>query len=115
MDFTAEGILIPADHPCFEGHFPGHPIFPAVAQIDLLLEVLQERWQKKLTLLEIRKARFPAPIGPNTSLHVSLKVQDNLVLWRIFDNDKIYSTGTLLVGLDSQRPHNAVTSKTQLQ
>ena len=97
MDFTAEDILIPAEHPCFKGHFPGHPIFPAVAQIDLVLDQLQRFWNHPLTVLDVRKAKFPAPILPDTIVHISVKIQDDTVLWRIFGHDKTYSQGTLLI------------------
>ncbi|HET9240582.1 MAG TPA: hypothetical protein VFO10_25180 [Oligoflexus sp.] len=93
MDFTVENILIPADHPCFDGHFPGHPIFPAVAQLDLVLDHLQRILDQSLTLSEVRKAKFPAPILPGTRVHLSLKVQDHTAFWKIFADDKIYSQG----------------------
>lgn len=95
MDFTVENILIPPDHPCFEGHFPGHPIFPAVAQLDLVLDHLQRILDRSLTPGEIRKAKFPAPILPGTLVNLSLKVQDHTVFWKIFAMDKTYSQGTV--------------------
>lgn len=97
MDFTVENILIPADHPCFEGHFPGHPIFPAVAQLDLVLDNLQRIMQRSLTLNEIKKAKFPAPILPDTRVHLSLKVEEDTAFWRIFMDDKTYSQGMVQV------------------
>ena len=97
MDFTVENILIPADHPCFEGHFPGYPIFPAVAQLDLVLEHLQTIMQRSLTLCEIKKAKFPAPILPGSCVDLALKVQDDTAFWKIFALDKIYSQGMVLV------------------
>jgi 3-hydroxymyristoyl/3-hydroxydecanoyl-(acyl carrier protein) dehydratase len=102
VDFTVENILIPADHPCFEGHFPGHPVFPAVAQIDLVLDYLQKKWDRDLTIQEIRKAKFPAPILPDTVLHMSLKIQDDIVFWRIFGVDKTYSQGTFQVAYEKR-------------
>ncbi|MDQ3233755.1 MAG: hypothetical protein M3Q07_18210 [Pseudobdellovibrionaceae bacterium] len=100
MDYTVEDILIPAHHPCFEGHFPGHPVFPAVAQIDLVLDILQQRMNQSVTLVAIRKAKFPAPIGPDCIVQVSLKVDDVTVFWQIFGKDKTYSMGTLGVSFD---------------
>lgn len=97
MDFTVENILIPADHPCFEGHFPGHPVFPAVAQIDLVLDELQKFMKRDLTLVAIRKAKFPAPIAPGTVIDISLKYQHPMVFWQIFGTDKTYSLGTVQI------------------
>jgi 3-hydroxymyristoyl/3-hydroxydecanoyl-(acyl carrier protein) dehydratase len=95
VDFTVENILIPPDHPCFEGHFPGHPIFPAVAQLDLVFDHLQRILNRSLTPGEIRKAKFPAPILPGTLVHLALKVEDHTVFWKIFAADKTYSQGTV--------------------
>ncbi|WP_141731491.1 3-hydroxyacyl-ACP dehydratase [Oligoflexus tunisiensis] len=106
VDFTAKDIVIAADHPCFAGHFPGHPIFPAVAQIDLVLDLLQKHCNQPLTAVEISKAKFPAPIVPGTTIHVAIKRQDQMVTWQILNSDRIYSTGTLKI---------AVNSSTQLQ
>lgn len=97
MDFTVENILIPADHPCFEGHFPGYPIFPAVAQLDLVLDQLQKVMQRSLTLSEIKRSKFPAPILPGMRVHLALKVEGSTVFWKIFSDDKTYSQGTVQV------------------
>ncbi len=95
MDFTAEDILIPADHPCFEGHFPGHPVFPAVAQMDLILDHLLPRWNQNAVLVSIHKAKYPAPIAPGASVSIALRIEDDKVYWRIFGKEKTYSQGML--------------------
>jgi 3-hydroxyacyl-[acyl-carrier-protein] dehydratase len=97
VDFTVKDIVIAADHPCFAGHFPGHPIFPAVAQIDLVLDLLEKHLGQPLIAHEISKAKFPAPIVPGSTLHVSIKGQDQIVTWRIFGAEKIHSSGTLKI------------------
>lgn len=97
MDFTVENILIPADHPCFEGHFPGHPVFPAVAQIDLLQKVISQKLGQEVIVTEVRKAKFLSPILPDMSLHVSCQIQKDFVAWRISSNEKVCSSGNLLI------------------
>jgi 3-hydroxymyristoyl/3-hydroxydecanoyl-(acyl carrier protein) dehydratase len=99
VDFTVENIPIPADHPCFEGHFPGHPVFPAVAQIDLVMDILQKHRGVRLQAVHIAKAKFPAPLLPGSLVHIFLRTQDQTVSWRIFENDKTYSIGTLQLSL----------------
>ena len=95
VDFTVDDILIPADHPCFEGHFPDHPVFPAVAQIDLLTDLLCQRLGQEIIVTEIRKAKFPAPILPNSRLRVQVHIQDNGVTWQIAVADRVCSSGWL--------------------
>jgi 3-hydroxymyristoyl/3-hydroxydecanoyl-(acyl carrier protein) dehydratase len=95
VDYTAENILIAANHPCFEGHFPQHPVFPAVAQIDLVLDHLQKIREQPPIVIAITKAKFPAPILPETSVHLHLKIEDSIVFWRIFSSHQTYSQGTI--------------------
>jgi hypothetical protein len=42
-------------------------------------------------------AKFPAPILPETHVNLALKVQDQMVFWKIFADDKNYSQGTVQV------------------
>ncbi len=42
---TVEPLLIAPDHPAFDGHFPGMPIFPGAALLDLTLDVIQRSHQ----------------------------------------------------------------------
>lgn len=36
---TRFDLGLPADHPAFDGHFPGAPILPAVVQIDWVVRI----------------------------------------------------------------------------
>ncbi|MCR5258325.1 MAG: hypothetical protein K6E40_09230 [Desulfovibrio sp.] len=59
MDFD-----IGADLEIFQGHFPGHPVLPAVVQI-LMAEVVLERGQgRRIRLGELAKGKFTTPVIP---------------------------------------------------
>lgn len=64
---------IPADSFWFDGHFPDNPILPGVAQLALVLELIQSRLNRSdLTAAEIRRVRFKQMIGPEDPLVVTI-------------------------------------------
>ncbi|MDQ6991752.1 MAG: hypothetical protein Q9M11_08490 [Mariprofundaceae bacterium] len=64
---------IRASHPCFEGHFPGFPVFPAVGQLSLLAEVVSLLHGESCVIIAISAAKFFRPIIPDTMIMVELK------------------------------------------
>lgn len=64
---------VPQDLPYFEGHFPGNPTLPAVAMVDLTLELVR-RWPgfERAELSLLKTAKFASVIGPGDSVEVSL-------------------------------------------
>jgi 3-hydroxymyristoyl/3-hydroxydecanoyl-(acyl carrier protein) dehydratase len=64
---------IEADHPVFDGHFPGAPLLPGVL---LLSEVLEAAIAGGWTApLQIAAAKFLAPVRPGSTLAIELAVQ----------------------------------------
>ena len=75
---------ITVDEPCFQGHFPGIPIFPGV----LILEVMAQasgllvfkspeycpKEDNLYMLVGIDKARFKKPVAPGDQLVVDVKL-----------------------------------------
>lgn len=59
-------VEIPASSPWFEGHFPGHPILPGVAQLALVESALGT------PLAEVRAVKLRRPVGPGEVLELSL-------------------------------------------
>jgi 3-hydroxyacyl-[acyl-carrier-protein] dehydratase len=97
---TPEGIhgfiYLHADHPCFDGHFPGHKIFPAVAQLDLVLDLLSQALGRDFSISSIQKAKFPAPIAAANSVQIQIKWQTESLIWTIHSQNILCSTGTLV-------------------
>lgn len=70
-----EGALwkIPSDLPYFEGHFPGNPIFPAVAIVDATVYSLRFMGETNVTISHISAAKFLSPIQPGQSVRIEFK------------------------------------------
>ena len=52
----------------FKGHFPGNPILPAVAIIDVSIEILRRALRlEELAVKSIKSCKFMHPILPDTS------------------------------------------------
>ena len=63
----------PENFPGFDGHFPGHPILPGFAQIQLALDILHRAFPSLGNLLEIPSAKFSRPIHPNEPITLTLQ------------------------------------------
>lgn len=63
-------LFVPADHPAYDGHFPGQPILPGVVLLDAALHVLAERQDGpgKLGSAQLKSAKFLSPVRPGEPL-----------------------------------------------
>ena len=60
--------LVPADHPCLAGHFPGRPILPAV----LLLDRAAVALEPGLRVTGVSEAKFVRPGLPDQPFTIHL-------------------------------------------
>ncbi|MDW8245716.1 MAG: hypothetical protein RMJ84_03980 [Sandaracinaceae bacterium] len=84
----------------FEGHFPGDPVFPAVAQ---LVELVDRQARKRLRGLTHRypsrvvRAKFEAPVRPNDRLRVQLRCEGEVTPQLRFMIEKVNGSDVVRV------------------
>lgn len=94
-------VEIPRTSDYFDGHFPDFKIFPAVAQIDLLVHFVQRYFGLDLAVPEIKRFKFSDKILPDAVVvfRISYDSIKKQVSFKISDYSEIvlYSSGSYKV------------------
>jgi len=72
-------LAIPADHPAYAGHFPGHPILPGVVLLDAALHALAvaHGMAAEQGLAQLKSAKFHSPVTPGEALTLHYSASPN--------------------------------------
>ena len=65
-------FIIPADHPCLPGHFPGQPIVPGVVVLDRVLAAIEAQ-HGALGALRMPQVKFLQPLLPEQTARIELQ------------------------------------------
>jgi 3-hydroxyacyl-[acyl-carrier-protein] dehydratase len=68
-------VSIHAQHPLFKGHFPGQPVTPGVALIEIIRQIISYALNKKLMLTEAREIKFISAVIPTEISELDLSVE----------------------------------------
>ena len=101
----ANTVLVPPQHPAFEGHFPGAPLLPGVVLLDEVLRVVEEArfggGAGAATGWTIATAKFLQPVRPGDTLTVEHEALTNgAIRFAIRSAGRAVATGTLVPRLD---------------
>lgn len=72
LDLQRRGTLVTgqvhfgAELRCFEGHFPGSPIFPAAAQLQMVQEIVGRALGRPVLLRHLGRVKFKGRLEPDT-------------------------------------------------
>jgi len=86
-------IHAPLSHPCYEGHFPGHPVVPGVLLIELIVEALGRGAPASLP-----QVKFVRPIAPGDNCIVRLAGDGARVSFRCERGSQPVAEGVLVFG-----------------
>lgn len=67
-------ITLNANAPIFEGHFPGNPITPGVAQLEIIKELLSTYYHREIQLKSISNCKYLAILNPVENPDVQIKL-----------------------------------------
>jgi acyl-CoA synthetase (AMP-forming)/AMP-acid ligase II len=89
---------VPAHSSYFDGHFPGFPILPAVAQADIVLRYAARELGTGLRPSEIRRMKFINLIRPLTPHILRIEKKGETLAYTISSpsGEVVYSTGTFV-------------------
>ncbi|MBW1797267.1 MAG: hypothetical protein JRJ21_02430 [Deltaproteobacteria bacterium] len=91
--------VLPDSH-WFSGHFPGNPILPGIAQLEMALDGIKRLSQKKLRISGARKVRFKQFIRPNDKIKIKVALREGDALsysFRIMVDEEMACNGILTV------------------
>ena len=74
-DATLFDITLLPGYDAYEGHFPCHPVAPAVCSIQMMKECAAQLAGRPLFLSTITKCRFSAMITPSTTPQLQLRMK----------------------------------------
>jgi 3-hydroxymyristoyl/3-hydroxydecanoyl-(acyl carrier protein) dehydratase len=88
-------VRIDREHPGFAGHFPGHPVLPAIGQLVLLDRLLARCDPGHRGIVEVDPVRFQAPVEPGSTLTVAIRLDGDAARFTIHREGRPVARGSL--------------------
>ena len=68
-------IVVPKDSAWFDGHFPGMPLLPGIAQLAMVEAVIAQTWPAQPQVARYSRVRFKLKIAPGAPVTVTVTRQ----------------------------------------
>ncbi|QEO99532.1 dehydratase [Xanthomonas oryzae pv. oryzicola] len=90
MDF-----VVPHDHPCLPGHFPGRPVVPGVVVLDHVLQAVEALHGPRASA-RLPQVKFVQPLLPGQTASVTLEGDGPRWRFRVQRADVVLVSGELV-------------------
>ena len=77
LDEISAVAEIHPDSPWFSGHFPGNPILPGIAQLEMVSDLLKKTVGQQLKIDSVRQVRFKQTIKPDARILIKIRPVKN--------------------------------------
>lgn len=99
-------VLVSADLPCFEGHFPDHPILPGVVQVDWAVTLGQQFFEITGEFAGLEAVKFMRITQPGQTITVALKWQSEKgkLHYRLLSDGIDHTSGRAVFSISAPKP-----------
>ena len=89
-------LTVAADHPAFQGHFPGRPVVPAVVLLAETLAAVAAESGRPVQRWRVANAKFTRPVGPGAALTLAREtLASGQVRFEIREGEAVVASGQL--------------------
>ncbi|MBN2040518.1 MAG: hypothetical protein JW864_10770 [Spirochaetes bacterium] len=92
-------VVAAAYSPWFSGHFPEEPILPGIAQLSMVVDLIQKCCEKNnLSIKKLKKIKFKSLVKPEEILHITVTLKENsqgTYSFKIVSNGNTASAGLI--------------------
>jgi len=93
-------VHVPQGSPWFDGHFPGAPVLPGIAQLGMVFDLIAQASGGPVRVTEVSRVRFRQLILPDDRLVVTAEPRPGLAgsyAFRIVKGEELVCGGTMVV------------------
>ncbi|HBT96231.1 MAG TPA: hypothetical protein DEB25_00545 [Desulfobulbaceae bacterium] len=103
-----EETAVPADSPWFSGHFPGNPILPGVAQLEMVAAAIARNSGKNLYVTRLGRVKFKALVHPDERLRIEARAEGETgaFVFSIHAGGREVCSGTMILSEKTAKTHD---------
>lgn len=92
-------VVVSDSSPWFSGHFPGNPILPGVAQLNMVADVIAQSTNENFYIQRLSRVKFKKLVKPGEALeiHAAAAGGEGLYTFRITHEGQDVCSGTMLL------------------